>query len=223
MGPRDGTPLFCFHGDPGSRLDWDHPLNRPVVDGSGMRLIGIDRPGFGGSAHQAKRRYGDWPTDVLAVADALGVGRFGIVAYSAGGPYAIACALAFPQRLTFVGIVSGIGPAENPRHFDGMPIRMVTAIRLARMAPSLSRWYVARTSPEQFSRVFERNLPSVDRALMREAGLDQLLGDAFSEATRNSPHGMVEDWRLMGAPSGLDYTDRAHRKSPGVLVEIPHL
>lgn len=41
---------------------------------------------------------------------------------------------------------------------------------------------------------------------MREAGLDQLLGDAFSEATRNSPHGMVEDWRLMGAPSGLDYT-----------------
>lgn len=134
MGPRDGTPLFCFHGDPGSRLDWDHPLNRPVVDGSGMRLIGIDGPGF------------------------------------------------------------------------GMPIRMVTAIRLARMAPSLSRWYVARTSPEQFSRVFERNLPSVDRALMREAGLDQLLGDAFSEATRNGPHGMVEDWRLMGAPSGLDYT-----------------
>ena len=35
-------------------------------------------------------------------------------AYSAGGPCAIACALAFPERSTFVGIVSGWDPAENP-------------------------------------------------------------------------------------------------------------
>src|SRR5262245_62111525 len=95
MGQFDGTPLFCFHGNPGSRFDWDHPLTRPVVDGSCVRLIGIDRPGYGRSTHQGGRRYCDWPADVLAVADELGIGRFGILAYSTGGPYAIACALAF--------------------------------------------------------------------------------------------------------------------------------
>ena len=66
MGQQDGTPVFAFHGVPGSRLDWDHPLIRPVLDGSGVRLIGIDRPGFGGSTHQPHRRYADWPADVLA-------------------------------------------------------------------------------------------------------------------------------------------------------------
>ncbi|MGB5150399.1 MAG: hypothetical protein WBN99_10650 [Mycobacterium sp.] len=46
MGQQDGTPVFAFHGVPGSRLDWEHPLIRPVLDGSGVRLIGIDRPGL---------------------------------------------------------------------------------------------------------------------------------------------------------------------------------
>lgn len=102
MGQQDGTPVFAFHGVPGSRLDWDHPLIRPVLDGSGVRLIGIDRPGFGGSTHQPHRRYADWPADVLAVANDLGLDRFGILAYSTGGLYAIACALAFPlKRLAF--------------------------------------------------------------------------------------------------------------------------
>jgi len=58
MGQQDGTTVFSFHGVPGSRLDFDHPLIRPVVEGSGVRLIGIDRPGFGGSTHQP---HGDTP------------------------------------------------------------------------------------------------------------------------------------------------------------------
>lgn len=206
MGQQDGTPVFSFHGVPGSRLDFDHPLIRPVVDGSGVRLIGIDRPGFGGSTHHPHRRYADWPADVLAVANDLGLDRFGILAYSTGGLYAIACALAYPERLTFVGIVSGLGPAETPRFRDGMTKRFVATIRMARRAPSLSRWYLAHTSPEKFSQVFEQNVSPVDRALFREAGVDQMVRDTFAEATRNGPYGLVEDWGLMATPSGLKYT-----------------
>ncbi|HTX97101.1 MAG TPA: alpha/beta hydrolase, partial [Mycobacterium sp.] len=73
MGHLGGTPLFYFHGLPGSRLDFDQPLNRAALDESGVRLIGIDRPGYGRSTHQAGRRYRDWPTDILAVADELGI------------------------------------------------------------------------------------------------------------------------------------------------------
>ena len=39
--------------------DWHQP-DLPANDQSGVRLIGIDRPGFGGSTHQAQRRYNDW-------------------------------------------------------------------------------------------------------------------------------------------------------------------
>jgi pimeloyl-ACP methyl ester carboxylesterase len=115
MGQPDGTPLFYFHGNPGSRLDFNQTYNRPALDDTGMRIIGIDRPGFGGSTFQPRRQFADWPRDVLAVADELGIDTFGVLAYSGGGPYAIACALAFPERLTFVGIISGDGPAETPR------------------------------------------------------------------------------------------------------------
>jgi pimeloyl-ACP methyl ester carboxylesterase len=98
MGRLDGTPLLYFHGVPGSRLDFDQPVYRAALDESGVRLIGIDHPGFGRSTHRARRRYRDWPNDVLAVTDELGIDRFGILAYSTGGPYAVACALAFPQE-----------------------------------------------------------------------------------------------------------------------------
>ena len=200
MGQRDGSPLFYFHGDPGSRLEFDHPLNRPALDGTGVRLIGIDRPGFGGSTRQKQRAYGDWPSDVLAVADHLGLDRFGILAYSAGGPYAVACALAFPDRLSFVGIVSGVGPFETPRGRDGMQRTVMIATRLAGRAPTVLRWVVKRTSPERFSRQFGKELSSVDRALYRQAGAPEAVRDAFAEATRNGPDGLVDDWRLMAVP-----------------------
>jgi len=206
MGQLDGTPLFYFHGLPGSRLDFDQPLNRAALDESGVRLIGIDRPGYGRSTHQAGRRYRDWPTDVLAVAGELGIDRFGILAYSTGGPYAVACALAFPERLTFVGIVSGIGPAETPRRAEGLPRTIVTAIGLSRRAPAVARWVLKHTSPERFSRQFDKDLSPVDRVFHRDPEVRQAAIDFFAEATRNGPHGLVEDYGLMGTPSGLDYT-----------------
>jgi pimeloyl-ACP methyl ester carboxylesterase len=206
MGRLDGTPLLYFHGLPGSRLDFDQLLTRAALDESGVRLIGIDRPGYGRSTPQDGRQYRDWPTDVLAVADELGIDRFGILAYSTGGPYAVACALAFPGRLTFVGIVSGIGPAETPRRREGMPRTFVTAIGLSRRVPAVLRWGFEHTSPERFSRQFDRDLSPVDRVLYRDPHVRQASIDFFAEATRHGAHGMVEDWRLMGTPSGLDYT-----------------
>ncbi len=110
----DGFPLFYFHGIPGSRLDFHQPFNSPALDGACVRMIGIDRPGYGGSDIQSRRRYRDWADDVATVADALGIDRFGIIAYSGGGPYAVACALGLPERVISVGIASGVGPAEMP-------------------------------------------------------------------------------------------------------------
>lgn len=206
MGQFDGPPLFYFHGVPGSRLDFDQPVNRAALDKSGVRLIGIDRPGFGRSTHRAGRRYCDWPIDVLAVADELGIDRFGILAYSTGGPYAVACALSFPERLTFVGIVSGIGPAETPRRREGMPRIIVTAIGLSRKVPAVARWVVKHTSPKRFSRQFDEGLAPVDRDLYRDPDVRQATINCFAEATRNGPDGYVEEFRLMGTPSGLNYT-----------------
>jgi pimeloyl-ACP methyl ester carboxylesterase len=97
-----GPPVLFFHGSPGSRL-WcpDDEATRAA----GLHLISVDRPGVGGSDVQPGRRLADWPPDVAELADALGVERSAVVGYSAGGPYALACAALLGERVTRAGLV----------------------------------------------------------------------------------------------------------------------
>jgi pimeloyl-ACP methyl ester carboxylesterase len=211
-GPPDGVPLFYFHGIPGSRLDFHQPYIRSALDGAGVRIIGVDRPGYGGSDFQPHRRYRDWPDDVATVANALGIDPFGIIAYSGGGPYAIACALRLAERVTFVGIVSGVGPAEMPHFRDGMSRTDALMLNITRWARPVARFAVsqakrqAERSPEKFSAQFDKELSPPDVAIHRESGMRDAVRAAFLESTRNGSSGIVEDYRIWSAPTGLDYT-----------------
>ena len=211
-GEPDGAPVFYFHGIPGSRLDFHQPFNRPALDGAGVRIIGIDRPGYGGSDFQRRRRYTDWPDDVATVADALGIDRFGIVAYSGGGPYAVGCAVGLPDRVTSVGVVSGDGPAEMPNFRDGMGKTDALMIRIARWASPVGRLAInqarrqAERAPEKFSGQFDKELSPPDVAVHREAGMREAVRVAFLESTRHGARGIIEDYRIWSAPTGLDYT-----------------
>ncbi len=175
-------------------------------------MIGIDRPGYGGSDIQPRRRCSDWSGDVATVADALGIDRFGIVAYSGGGPYAVACALGLPDRVTSVGIVSGDGPAEMPNFRDGMGKTDALMLRIARWAAPVGRLAIgqarrqAERSPEKFSGQFDKELSPQDVAVHAEAGMRDAVRTAFLESTRNGSRGIVQDYRICSAPTGLDCT-----------------
>ena len=107
-GDPDGRPVFYFHGGPGSRLQgllFDE-LNQQL----GIRMIAVDRPGYGLSDFQEDRTYLDWPDDVGELADHLGIDRFAVLGWSSGGPHAAAVAHGIPQRLTVAAIVAGEGP-----------------------------------------------------------------------------------------------------------------
>jgi pimeloyl-ACP methyl ester carboxylesterase len=92
-----GRPVFLFHGMPGSRLFFPDPQ---IATESGVRAITVDRPGMGGSDPQPGHIVADWPADVVELAGALGLDRFGVVGWSAGTPYAFACAALIPEGLT---------------------------------------------------------------------------------------------------------------------------
>jgi pimeloyl-ACP methyl ester carboxylesterase len=96
-GDPDGRPVFFFHGMPGSRLLMPDP--DAAVD-EHVRVITADRPGMGRSDPQPGHKIGDWPTDVLALADELDLDRFGVAGWSAGTTYVLACAALIPERLT---------------------------------------------------------------------------------------------------------------------------
>ncbi|KAJ5083753.1 hypothetical protein N7456_013180 [Penicillium angulare] len=108
----DAIPLFFLHGRPGSRLHaaW---FDEAAYD-MNVRIIAVDRPGFGTSTQKYNRKVLDWPADLSEMAKLLGIEQYYIIGYSAGGPYALACAHALPKsELLGVGILAGMGPYES--------------------------------------------------------------------------------------------------------------
>ncbi|WNM23642.1 alpha/beta fold hydrolase [Demequina capsici] len=85
----------------------------------GVRLIGLDRPGYGGSDDAGPRAVADVASLAAAVADAAGAHRFGVMGHSGGGPHALATAALLPDRLTGVVVIAGIGPLVAPTAGEG--------------------------------------------------------------------------------------------------------
>ncbi len=99
--PRGTAVLWC-HGGPGSRLEsmW---LDR-VAASAGLRIVGVDRPGYGLSEPNPGRSITDVVADMVVVADQLSLGRFVTVGVSTGGAYALALAALAPDRV--LGVVA---------------------------------------------------------------------------------------------------------------------
>ena len=73
-----------------------------------MRLVSVDRPGFGQSSPQQHRTYQGWAEDLTAIADALGYEQFGVSGWSEGGPWPLgAAAYIDPARLRHVTSIAG--------------------------------------------------------------------------------------------------------------------
>jgi len=89
-GPSNHTAVLWCHGGPGSRFEAQ--ALAPAAREAGLRIIGIDRPGYGRSTPRPGRDIASWVPDALAVVDHLGIDRFVTVGCSTGGAYALALA-----------------------------------------------------------------------------------------------------------------------------------
>lgn len=124
-GNPQGRPLLYFHGYPSSRIEAE-PADA-LARRCGIRLLALDRPGFGLSTPQAgrHRKLLDWPDDVRAFAAGLGLDRFAVMGLSGGGPFALACAYALPR-----GMVSAVGLFASGPAWEAGAHRMSRSRRL---------------------------------------------------------------------------------------------
>lgn len=106
-GDPTGPVVLYFHGWPASRLEAGLIPDLPV------RLLALDRPGYGRSSPQPGRTLLNWPQDVADVADRLGLDQFHVVGLSGGAPYAVACAYGLPQRVLGAALVCPVPPAHG--------------------------------------------------------------------------------------------------------------
>jgi pimeloyl-ACP methyl ester carboxylesterase len=177
-GRPDGSPIVYLHGAIGSPLTSDVALV-DTVERMGLRLLIVQRPGFGESTPKPGRTLLDFADDLSDFADALGIGRFGLVGVSAGGPYAIACAYRIPARLTATAAVSSLSPLGFTRR------RLRVFARAPRMTTRVGN--VVTRHPAPLRRVW--NGPALD---------------AFLTATATGVGGLVEDHLITQRPWGFE-------------------
>lgn len=109
----DGWRPMVFFGGLGTGVNafYETEFARELRERLQLRAISVERNGFGTTPCDDSLGFADAVDDVLAVVEALGVGRFAVVAISAGAPFAGALAARVPHRVLSLHLAA---PAAGP-------------------------------------------------------------------------------------------------------------
>ena len=240
-GDATGRPVVALHGTPGSRFKYSG--SHEAAAAVGLRLIAIDRWGYGLSSVKPGAKLAEYGADVAVLADALGLATFQVTGVSGGAPFAVAVAAHMKNRVTGLALVSPVGPLSgsagnvklSPFHvvcFRVLPRipRAIAAVFLAyrgglKIAPNWAMWLAVSRSA------------SVDRRVMSDPKSRSRLIEAFSNGLHDSVRGPVIDMTLFGQSWGLDFSSITARTCvwigtndrnvpstavEGLIAAIPH-
>lgn len=199
--PRGTTTLIYNHGLPSCRLEAETYLDA-LRGFPGVRLIAIDRPGIGRSDDNEALNFLTWPADVAAIADALGIDRFGLVGTSGGTAYTLAIARALPTRVTAVSLVEPLAPFPVLEAAGGAS---VDAARLAVRRPRLVGIGLntkARRTGRGHDPLPDSYLAPADHAVLDSPGGREFVARVVDEALVNGAAGTVRDIARMLTPWG---------------------
>lgn len=116
-GERGARPVL-FMGGTGTtaRASGMTDFLRTTRENLGLRMISVERNGFGDTAYHPSLGFDDYTKDVESVLDKLGVRKVRLVAISGGGPYAAHFAAAHPGRVSSLHLAAAAppyGPASD--------------------------------------------------------------------------------------------------------------
>lgn len=205
-----GKPILIHHGMPGA----GHLYGPHVADARerGIRLIGYDRPGYGGSSAQPGRSVADCAADVRSIAGALGIKRLGIWGISGGGPHALACAALLPDLAVAVGSLASIAPygAHGLDYFTGMGQDNVDDTKLlledesaARVKTKADREHLLALTAEDMANAFPTLLSEVDAAAFTPE-LGRFLATSMHDGLAPGDDGWWEDGMAHLRPWGFE-------------------
>jgi pimeloyl-ACP methyl ester carboxylesterase len=165
--------VFC-HGDPGAGIFDPDPA---ATRASNVRLLSVDRPGYGGSQPRAAVTVASAADDLATVLDSIGVDRAGVVGWSAGGRVALALAARRPDLVDRVAVVATPAPGERlhlPAELD---------------------------APDDLRLL---GLGAADDDVLRSDGVRQRLDEMLRAALAQGTRGLVADIAAHGRPWGFE-------------------
>jgi pimeloyl-ACP methyl ester carboxylesterase len=213
FGVARGRTVFWLHGTPGARRQIPHAA-RIAAHERGVRLIGIDRPGVGTSTPYLYNAVLDWTRDFAAVADTLGVHECAVIGLSGGGPYALACCAALPDRITAAAVLGGVAPTKGPDAAHGGVVG-----RTALFEPLLRRlrapaalgfaafvWTVRPFASQAFE-LYARISPEADRQIFARPEIKAMFLDDLRTGSKAGMVAPVFDIILFWRPWGFSLRD----------------
>ena len=191
------TPVFWLHGTPNIGAP-PEPLFAAAAE-HGLRWVSYDRPGYGGSTPNPGRNVASAATDIAAVADALGIGRFGVLGHSGGGPHALGCAAVLGDRVVAAVAIASLAPFPDGHEdtwYAGMYPGGEAALRSARAGRQAREAHLAQDEydPEMFT-------PGDHEAL---EGDWKWIMSVVGPALEGGPGGMIDDDVAYAHPWGCD-------------------
>jgi pimeloyl-ACP methyl ester carboxylesterase len=208
-GPADGKPVLYVHGWPGSRLE-QSVIPSPSLGRFGVRLISVDRPGYGTTDPLPGTR-SERMRDVLRVADALGIDRFPVMGISCGGANVLTLAAIASDRVTCVVTVSGQMPYDDEEAIATLAPDQLAELPSFRRGrtPELeqgcederSSWHgdVLEWLGDALATFSER-----ERRLVADPWFRDVLTADLAEALRPGYEGILEDALLCVQPFDVD-------------------
>jgi pimeloyl-ACP methyl ester carboxylesterase len=196
-GDPDGPVVVLHHGTPGSGLHYEPH----IVDARsrGLRLIGYDRAGYGGSTPNPGRNVAAIAHDIEDVLDALGIDRFATAGGSGGGPHTLALGALLPDRCVGVCAMASPAPweAEGLDWLAGQGEQNQAEWAAALQGPEVLEPHlekdadeIAAATPEQIREVLDTLLSDADRAVLTGE-----LAAYFHESTKRALAPGVAGWR----------------------------
>jgi pimeloyl-ACP methyl ester carboxylesterase len=213
FGAATGRAAFWFHGTPGARRQIPEPARIAGVE-HGIRIIGVDRPGVGSSTPHQYDKVVDFADDVREIADRLGVGDFGVIGLSGGGPYALACAHEMPERVRAAMILGGVAPSVGPEAASGSIValaqRFQTPLRLLRepiaFGVSTLIWSI-RPIATPGLHLYARISPEGDRRLLLRPEFGAMFLDDLLNGSLPGLRAPVYDAVLFGRDWGFNVSE----------------
>ncbi|MFX1249701.1 MAG: alpha/beta fold hydrolase, partial [Promethearchaeota archaeon] len=185
------------HGCPGSRLEGLH-MDEPGKKYRFM-IIAPDRPGMGRSDYQKKRKWLDWPEDVLQLATHLGFERFSIMGASGGGPPVLTCAFQIPERIDIAIDMCGWAPNIGGKLYkhlapmDRFFSRLTPVPLIFRFFFSMMGFTVKHRSGKKLMKTFESSMCDADKKMMEDEEAAVFFANDVKESFRQGSKGPTLD------------------------------
>jgi pimeloyl-ACP methyl ester carboxylesterase len=204
LGPSHAPVVMYFHGAPSSRLDLALLGLEATLAELDVRVVSPDRPGYGRSAPQPGRRLEDWPADVAALAEHLGLRRFVVLGVSSGGPYSVVCAACLPGRVASAGVVGGVTDMAWPGGWDGLDENEAALMRIGDESQAAA-WCEERYGSDgaRFVEGFG-DLPAGDAMFLEDETTATALATTVGEAFRQGVSGYAQDITVQGRAWAFD-------------------